>query len=286
MTSTPIVTRFPPVPQIKSARPPTGARRPRLAPPPLDQLVLPEAALPRFVRESALARHYRQLLGLLDWSRFPERDLQRNWGIPAVPYRPFLNACLIQLDLQLAYMSQLHRFLHQQPDLVWLCGFPQRSASPWPWSGAGAACLPTPRHFTRMLRRCPNAALQYLLDETVRLIQAELASEVADLGQCVSLDTKHILAWVQENNPKAYLQNSDRYDKTRQPTGDPDCRLGCKRRHNQRASAQEPPPTPTKNPQPAHISVGALLLGLRLRHCRNQGGGLGRVRPRRTDPAL
>ena len=46
--------------------------------------------------------------------------------------------------------------------------------------------------------------------------------------ECVSLDTKHILAWVKENNPKAYVPN--RFNKARQPAGDPDCRLGCKRR--------------------------------------------------------
>jgi hypothetical protein len=76
------------------------------------------------------------------------------------------------------------------------------------------------------------------------------------------MDTKHILAWVKENNPKAYLKRSERFDKTRQPKGDPDCRLGCKRRHNQRASAKEPPPTPPNNPLPADsFSVGEYYWG-------------------------
>jgi hypothetical protein len=74
------------------------------------------------------------------------------------------------------------------------------------------------------------------------------------------LDTKHVLAWVRENNPKAYVQ--DRYDKQKQPAGDPDCRLGCKRRRNQRASSKEAPPTPTDNPLPANIiSVGEYYWG-------------------------
>ena len=65
------------------------------------------------------------------------------------------------------------------------------------------------------------------------------------------MDTKHILAWVKENNPKAYVE--DRYDKTKQPAGDPDCKLGCKRRHNRRKTGSEPEnlATPTKNPVPA-----------------------------------
>jgi hypothetical protein len=42
---------------------------------------------------------------------------------------------------------------------------------------------------------------------------------------------------------------TERYNPHRQPTGDPDCRLGCKRRHNRM--------TPTRNPKPASlISVG------------------------------
>jgi hypothetical protein len=49
-----------------------------------------------------------------------------------------------------------------------------------------------------MLRTTPNAGSQYLLDETVRLIQAELRTEVDDFGHAISLDTKHILAWVRD----------------------------------------------------------------------------------------
>jgi hypothetical protein len=50
------------------------------------------------------------------------------------------------------------------------------------------------------------------------------------------------LAWVKENNRKAYVK--ERFNKNRQPAGDPDCRLGCKRTRN------VPPPegTPTRNP--------------------------------------
>ena len=42
---------------------------------------------------------------------------------------------------------------------------------------------------------------------------------------------KHIYAWVKENNERAYV--ADRYDKTRIPAGDPDCKLGVKRSTNQ-----------------------------------------------------
>jgi len=82
------------------------------------------------------------------------------------------------------------------------------------------------------------------------------------LGQCISLDTKHILAWVKENNLKTYI--ADRYDKRKQPDGDPDCRLGCKRRHNKRGVSAESIPTPTQNPRPVERpSGGRVLLGVR-----------------------
>jgi hypothetical protein len=215
--------------------------------------------LPTFVRESAVAMRYLRLLGPLDWGRFPERDLETDWGTPTVPYASFAAACLVKLDQQLVYMSHLHRYLVDHPALVWILGFPLVPSSDHAWGFDVDASLPTARHFTRMLRTAPNAVSQYLLDETVRLIQAELSTEGHDFGHAISLDTKHILAWVKENNPKDYVQ--DRYDKERQPAGDPDCRLGCKRRRNQRASSKEPPPTPRDNPTAANISIGEFYWG-------------------------
>jgi hypothetical protein len=203
---------------------------------------------------------YLHFLDPLDWRRFPERDLLRNWGKPCVPHGPFAAACLVKLDQGISFMSQLHEYLVDHPALVWVLGFPLQISHRRPTSSDVRACLPTHRHFTRMLRSMPNAALQSLLDDTVRQIHAELATRVDNFGHCVSLDTKHIIAWVKENNPKAYVK--DRYDKTRQPDGDPDCRLGCKRRRNQRASSKDPPSTPTANPVPAKsVSVGEFYWG-------------------------
>ena len=177
-----------------------------------------------------------------------------------MPCAPFVAACLVKLDCGLTYMSQLRQYLVDHPALAWVLGFPLVAAPQFSWGFDVAASLPTQRHFTRMLRQGPNTRLQFLLNDTVRLLQAELRTEVDDFGYCISLDTKHIIAWVKENNPKAYV--SDRYNKDKQPPGDPDCRLGCKRRRNQRASAQEPPPTPTRNPVPANtISVGEYYWG-------------------------
>lgn len=97
----------------------------------------------------------------------------------------------------------------------------------------------------------PNASLQFLLDGTIELLSEALADEVPDFGDCIAVDTKHVIAWVKENNPKDYVK--DRYDKAKQPSGDPDCRLGCKRKTNQVKGKQgvESLPTPTTNPIPA-----------------------------------
>jgi len=263
MTAIPILSRFvTPRQTIKTLfrffkRPKHLKTRPNLS-----QLAQNPAKLPRFVRESPVAMRYLHLLGPLAWDQFPERNLNETRGVPPMPYAPFVAACLVKLNQGFVYMSQLREFLAEHPALMWVLGFQLVASRYTSWGFDAEASLPTHRHFTRMLRTIPNAVLQFLLDSAIHLLQAELASVVDDFGQAISMDTKHIVAWVKENNPKAYLKNSERYDKKRQPKGDPDCRLGCKRRRNQRASAKESPPTPPDNPVPANtISVGEFYWG-------------------------
>jgi hypothetical protein len=263
MTSLPIVTRLWSRRTTSTAEQPIWLRRlPASRPLALHQRTRSPTQLPRFVRESAVAMRYLRLLGPLDWGAFPERDLEQYRYCPPLPYAPFAAACLVKLEEAKPNMSKLRDYLVEHPALVWLLGFPLVESQRFPWGFDAEASLPSARHFTRTLRTMPNACLQFLLDETVRLLRCELVDIAPHFGQAISLDTKHILAWVKENNPKAYLKNNERYDKTRQPKGDPDCRLGCKRRHNQRASAKEPPPTPVDNPVPANtISVGEYFWG-------------------------
>jgi hypothetical protein len=91
--------------------------------------------------------------------------------------------------------------------------------------------------------------LQGLLTNSVHQLQRELQARQAAVVECVSLDTKHIVAWVKENNPKTYV--AERFNKAKQPAGDPDCKLGCKRRHN-----RAPAPTPTRLPLAASAKKG------------------------------
>ncbi|MCB0202781.1 MAG: hypothetical protein KDI03_22135, partial [Anaerolineae bacterium] len=215
---------------------------------------------PGFVRHCPVAMRALGLLGPLDWACFPERDLDIGWHMRPVPYAALAAGCLVKLDQGLATMGGLRRHLADHPALVWLLGFPLERSSRYAWGFDADASLPTQRHLTRMLRTIPNQRLQCLLTSTVRLLQCELAEVGVQMGETVSLDTKHILAWVKENNPKAYV--ADRYDKTKQPKGDPDCRLGCKRRHNQRLRSEGAPTTPSSEPRPANtISVGEYYWG-------------------------
>ncbi len=197
-----------------------------------------------------------ELLSPLDWAHFPERNVQRNWGRTTIPYVALIAAELVCLNEGLPSMGYLHRYLIEHPGFIWLLGFP---LAPAPETALGfnpQASLPTYRHFTRMLRTLPNAALQFLLADSVHLILDELQAQQILVPDCISLDTKHILAWVQENNPKAYV--TERFNKNKQPRGDHDCRLGCKRRHNRTA----PPPTPARNPVSARqAKVGEYYWG-------------------------
>ena len=221
--------------------------------------------LPLCVQQDPVALRYLELLAPLDWANFPERNLDTAWCLPTVPYVPFVAAYLVKLDQQLTYMPRLRQFLVEHPVLTAVLGFPLPNNGNSVSATLVDAALPTHRHFARILQQLPNAALQWLLDDTVRLVRLELATVTDNFGQVISLDTKHILAWVKENNPKAYV--TDRFDKTKSPTGDPDCKLGCKRKRNQRTTAEKPassnePATPRTNPRsPKGVPVGEYYWG-------------------------
>jgi hypothetical protein len=202
-------------------------------------------AWPEYARESPTIRRCVELLAPLDWAHLPERNLFRNWGQPSIPYATWCAVELIRLNEHLPSLNAVHRLLIEHPGFISLLGFPLVSAPESPLGFNPLASLPAERHFSRLLRKMANEVAQFLLANSVQLILDELQARHLEPPDCISLDTKHIIAWVKENNPKAYVP--DRYNKHRQPIGDPDCRLGCKRRHN-RVSL---PTTPLHNPMPA-----------------------------------
>jgi hypothetical protein len=243
--------------------------------PSLSQLAQPGARLPRFVADCAVARKYLDLLGPLDWEHFPERDPRKPWPGPRpAPRAPYVAAFLVKLEENKPSMRKLRDFLVEHPALVWSLGFPLVPSSAFDYGFDVQASLPSPRQFGRILRTLPNPALQFLLDGAVARIRCELPEEVP-FGDVVAGDTKHIIAFVKENNPKVFIE--DRYDKTKRLKGDPDCRLGCKKKHNrgpadekpvEGAAADSSPPeappggTPTTNPIPAsNLKVGEYYWG-------------------------
>lgn len=218
-------------------------------------LATPGLPTPAFVTACLVAHKYTALLGPLDWAHFPERPTDRPWpGPQPQPRAPFVAAYLVKLHEQRRSMGDLRTFLIEHPALVWLLGFPLVPDPATPHGFDVARSVPSRRQFNRVLRALSPAALAFLLDSTVTAIRASLPPDVATtFGHIVAGDTKHILAWVKENNPKAYV-GAGRYDKTRQPAGDPDCKLGVKQRRN-RSPEPDTPPTPASEPQPASQRV-------------------------------
>jgi hypothetical protein len=203
---------------------------------------------------------YLRLLGGLDWSHFPEPPL-RHWESRWPERRaPFVAAYLVKLEEGKQSMPDLRKFLIKHPALVWLLGFRLQADPRQPWGFDAERSLATHRHFSRVLRSLPKAALQFLLKSSVQLVRTALPPDLA-FGEEISLDTKHILAWVKENNPKCFVE--ERFDKTHQPQGDPDCKLGCKKKSNEAVTreASETPATPTSEGLPASQTLPALEKG-------------------------
>lgn len=214
-------------------------------------------SLPPFVQASPVALHYLAWLGRLDWQHFPERPGQtaqsQGWRGPTPQATaPYVAALLIKVDRHLPHLTDLRQFLVDHPALPWVLGFPLVADARYPWGFDVEASLPSHHHFTRVLRQLSNGALQFLLSSTVTLLQAELPADHR-LGDVISLDTKHILAWVRENNPKEFIKGG-RFHQERQPRGDRDCRVGFKANGNQVKSntptETATTPTPTTEATP------------------------------------
>jgi hypothetical protein len=175
-----------------------------------------------------LVQRYRALFALLEWGVVPERDPTRPWpGPPPHPAAAYVKALVIKICEQKEYLTQLRAFLVEHPLLVLECGFRPAPDASVPYGFDVERTVPGARWLRHWQRHLDNGLLQRLLAGTVRGLRAEIPG----LGQTVAFDVKHLFAWVAANNPKAYVPQ--RYDPTRQPAGDPDCRLGVKTSSNQ-----------------------------------------------------
>ena len=98
--------------------------------------------LPQFIQCSPTAQRYLELLGPLHWSQLPERNLERNWGQPTIPYTAFIPACLLKLNEGQDSMGKLRLFLVEHPEFVWLFGFPLAVSNPGSLGFDASASLP------------------------------------------------------------------------------------------------------------------------------------------------
>lgn len=176
-----------------------------------------------------VVQDYRAFFALLDWSVVEQWQAQQSayCGTHGHPITAYLKAYLIRIREGFIYASQLRRFLLNHPLLVIDLGFDLVLDGSRDYGFDPDASLPCPFWWRQKLRTLDPDLLQALLHATVR----DLTDELPGLGEVVAFDVKHIYAWVKENNERAYVR--DRYDKTRIPVGDPDCKLGVKRSTNQ-----------------------------------------------------
>ncbi len=131
-------------------------------------------------------------------------------------------------------MTDPRAFLVEHPPLVLELGFRPAPAPTRPTGFDVERTVPGARWLRYQQQHLKPGVLRALLRATVQALQAEIPG----LGTTVAVDVKHIYAWVQENNPKAYV--AARHDPGRRPRGDPDCRLGVKRSTNQQGPTGRP----------------------------------------------
>jgi hypothetical protein len=175
-----------------------------------------------------LSRSIAPFFALLDWTQVPERDESQPWpGLRPHPEKAYVKALLVKKCEKFDYITDLRRFLVKHPLLVLELGFHPAQDSASPYGFNVEETVPCDRWLRHKQQVMDNDVLQALFRATVHHLQAE----IPELGETPVIDTKHIYAWVKENNPREFV--SKRYDPEKQPTGDPDCRLGVKRSKNQ-----------------------------------------------------
>lgn len=193
-----------------------------------DSQIFDQSTIRCLIEHDALVQRYRRFFALLDWSALQRQQTTRHACGPCPhPESAYIKVFLIKLCEGKPYMTQLRRYLVEHPLLVLEVGFHLVFDTTQLYGFDVERTLPTDRWLREKLRRLDPAQLSFLLHATVAALQAEIPG----LGEVVAFDVKHIYAWVRENNPRESLL--DRYCKERQPTGDPDCRVGVKKSTNQ-----------------------------------------------------
>src|SRR5438270_11332792 len=209
-------------------------------------LVFDQTTMTALLEHDPLVQDYRAFFALLDWSPVEQWQAPHaSRGRPAHPQSAYLKAFLLRIREGMSYTTQLRRYLLKHPLLVIELGFRLELDPTQPYGFDIEKTIPCQYWLREQLHRFDADLLQALLHATV----ATLKQEIPGLGETVAFDVKHIYGWVKENNPRVYVR--DRYDKTKRLAGDPDCRLGVKKRSN-----QEPAPASSTTAAPASTAPG------------------------------
>ncbi len=171
---------------------------------------------------------YRTFFSHLDWFCISEHDpFHPPPGPRPHPQTAYVKALLVKVCEGKQYATHLRSFLLEHPLLVLELGFHPVLDPSFPYGFDVERTVPSDRHFRRKQQLLDHCILTDLFHATIAVLQAEIPG----LGETIAVDVKHIYAWVKQNNPRVNLLG--RYLADRQPTGDPDCKLGVKKSTNQ-----------------------------------------------------
>lgn len=177
------------------------------------------------VAHDPVAKRYRELFAVIDWSVLPGGDPDPSKpGPKPQPPDAFLKALIVKIVESKPSVTALHRFLVEHPALVLELGFRPVPDDAQPLGFDVEQTLPSDRWLRHHQQHGATAAAA-LLAASVHAIQ----QHDPNLSQVVAIDLTHHYAWVRENNQNQTL--CPRFRRDRQPAGDPDCRLGAKKRH-------------------------------------------------------
>jgi hypothetical protein len=155
------------------------------------------------VEHDPLVLHYKQIFHTLNFSLLPEAKTGPKGNSPEV----YAKAFLVMIEEGIKSSEKLRQFLVRHPALVVFLGFQLKGIShDLPFGFHIQETIPSARHLRRKLQEFQNSHLKLLLYDTIHNLQKlELLDGIA------AMDTKEILAFVKENNPKQYVK--DRYKK-------------------------------------------------------------------------
>ncbi len=148
---------------------------------------------------------YEILFSFLDTS--PLQQLYPSTGRAPIPYEALLRAIVYKNIRTLSYLSDLVTELQDNPNLALMLGFHPLH-------------LPCVENFSAFLQDTKNNIFQ----EVKASMVTKLISLKKIKGTYLSFDSSNIPVKVKENNLKTSVKA--RFDKTKIPKADPDCRLG------------------------------------------------------------